>query len=126
MKVKTSELSRKILDYAVAKAYGFDEKTLSPLIWMCVSYPSGCFNYSNNWDISRSIIVNENIVIIPNGIENDGKQYRASKRTITESSIIGVFPSFGSTELEAALRCYIFSRLGEEVEIHENLVQKYQ
>jgi hypothetical protein len=98
--MKTSELSGVQLDWAVAKAEGYPDEDI------LVDY----LNYSADWRLGGSIIEREKIALFLNG--ND--EWAATD---------GIKNSVGDTPLIAAMRCYVASKLGDEidlpVEMHE-------
>ena len=100
MKVKTNELSGAALDWAVAKCEGLD-------YWQPEIGPSQP-EYSSNWAQGGPIIEREGITIF-----QTGRDWMGYIRHDTES--------FAPTPLIAAMRCYVASKLGDEVEIPEGL-----
>lgn len=110
--MKVSELQGAALDWAVAKCegnlpegYGFDPAR---------------HNYSNNWSKGGPIIEREKIglwwaelTVLDDG-EELGKHWYAE-------SVDGAYVRVGPTPLIAAMRCYVASKLGEEVQIPEDL-----
>ena len=110
MKIKTSELTGKPLDYAVAVAEGYTPYT-DGISWIVDvgGASTQLFNYSNKWVAGGPIIEREKIAIDP-----DGWRWVASTndRPICYSA---------ETPLIAAMRCYVESKLGDEVEIPEEL-----
>jgi hypothetical protein len=98
--MKTSELSGVQLDWAVAKAEGYPDEDIS----------FDCENYSADWRWGGSIIEREGIAIYLYG----NSEWNAH---------IGGKESVGLTPLIAAMRCYVASKLGDEidlpVEMHE-------
>ena len=103
MKIKTCNLIGKPLDWAVSEAEG-------------VSYadymedgPINQRKWSTDWSQAGPIIEREQIGLLPSGnayYERDG----------------GTFYSYGPTPLIAAMRCYVASKLGDEVEIPTELL----
>jgi hypothetical protein len=102
--MKTSELSGMQLDWAVAKAEGYPDEDI------LVDY----LNYSTDWRLGGSLIEREAINTEWTGIPN--AQWFASMESEN-------LEAHGSTPLVAAMRCYVASRLGDEidlpVEMHE-------
>lgn len=98
MKIKTQDLTGPALDWAVEVA---EEMTVSQRE----------FQPSTNWSQGGPIIERENI-----GLQrwNEEHEWR--------SDIGGDFDSYGPTPLIAAMRCFVASRLGDEVEIPEELL----
>ena len=99
MKIKTSELTGAALDWAVAKC----EKN-----W--AFEPDGCDSYSTDWQLGGLIIERERITIWA----FDDVTWRAQLDTATD-------PLEAPTPLIAAMRCYVASKLGDEVEVPEEL-----
>lgn len=108
MKVKTSELINAALDWAVGK---------------CLDAYQGCsvdrvgrlepFRPSESWAQGGPIIERECIFIAPTWDgENAGSSARASRTAWIE----------GPTPLIAAMRCYVASKLGDEVDVPEDLL----
>jgi hypothetical protein len=97
MKIKTSELKDLALDWAVHQAWCegacHDE-----------AFPS----YSTNWAPSGPIIERERI-----SITHQVGRWAAQ----TDDDLF----AYGPTPLVAAMRCYVASKLGDEVEIPEEL-----
>jgi hypothetical protein len=75
----------------------------------------GNFNPSTDWSQGGPIIERE--WICPDRLLNG--QWVACKRTDTGDSML--FARTGPTPLIAAMRCYVASKLGDEVEIPEEL-----
>ena len=89
--MKTSELTGAALDWAVAKAEGYPDEDIS-VDW----------NYSTDWQLCGSLIEREKIALFLNG--ND--EWAATD---------GIKNSVGDTPLIAAMRCYVASKLGDEI-----------
>ncbi len=99
MNIKTSELTGKALDWAVDKAEGR----------YCL-YPYA--PYSTDWSQGGPIIEREEI-----DVQSVGERYwRCKKSNGTHIS------GHGPTPLIAAMRCYVASKLGDTVDIPEELV----
>jgi len=102
MKIKTSELTGAALDWAVAKCEG------QPDEWMA-DHKRGYINSpSTDWSQGGPIIEREYIWLEI----NEGQCY-AHKN--------GLEFYEGETPLIAAMRCYVASKLGDEVEVSEEL-----
>jgi hypothetical protein len=121
MKVKTSEANYRVLNYLVAK-YEFPEPDYEPDDWM-VYITEGCsdgewvFKPSTDWQQGGPIIEREWLDVTPWPNESDEDLRWQCKQ---HDSIECV--AFGSTPLIAAMRCYVASKLGEEVEVPDELV----
>lgn len=102
--MKTSDLKDLALDWAVAKAIGE---------YKPVAVPS----YSTDWAQGGQIIESENIGLV---CQQPYSTRRCSYRQTPDG---GVFYYYGPTPLIAAMRCYVASKLGDEVEIPEELTK---
>jgi hypothetical protein len=107
MKVKTVDLTGDALDWAVAKAEGHDVD--DPTWWPDFGDES-C--YSSDWADGGPVIEREEISL-------DRVASALWIATRVEGS--AVCEAWGTTQLEAAMRCYVMSQLGDEVEIPEEL-----
>jgi hypothetical protein len=102
MKIKTAELTGAALDWAVAKCVGYRLDLA----------PEGSYTPSTDWAQGGPIIEREKIVLSP-----DIHHTRWSATLRGEAYIY-----WAQTPLIAAMRCYVASKLGDEVEIPEELV----
>jgi hypothetical protein len=119
MKVKTSELTGAALDWAVAKCEGyqavFTDGTIRPVFRKAQAVEATWPEYSTDWAQGGPIIGRENIGLVcqqPESIQ------RCAYRQTAEGE---VFYHYGPTPLIAAMRCYVASELGDEVDIPEEL-----
>lgn len=105
--MKTSELTGHALDWAVAKCVdnAFADFVLAGY----------AFHPSTNWAQGGPIIEREGMDLNPHGIDssNGRTHWRAAIQWLDESD----FEAIGPTPLIAAMRCYVASKLGDEVEI---------
>jgi hypothetical protein len=99
MKMKTSELSGIALDWAVAKCEFGDDM------------PAGFGSRSADWAQAGPIIEREKIAV---------EQHPGCEAWV--SFFRGVIFT-GPTPLIAAMRCYVASKLGDDVEIPEGLIE---
>jgi hypothetical protein len=99
--MKTSELTGKALNWAVGKAEGLDD-WLAPV------------NYCGKWEHGGPIIERE----IAKIERFSDALWEATAYTKNAQDIV----QDGPTPLIAAMRCYVASKLGDEVEIPEELV----
>lgn len=102
MKVKISELIGPALDWAVAKCEGWESG------WR----PSCQHNFSTDWFHGGPIIEREMISVM---WDTGNSCWNAD----CDHGIIVV--SWGPTPLIAAMRCYVASKLGDKVEVPEEL-----
>ena len=117
--MKTSELTGAALDWAVAKCSDKSpvvsiNSTGRPFIYLGKRH-GVMWNPSNNWLQAGSIIAREKINI---AVSESGDEWNAEYRfkRITDDEYWS-----GSTPLIAAMRCYVASKMGDEVEIPEEL-----
>ena len=96
MKVKVSEAKNLVLDYLVAECEQFVEDEFEP---------------SENWGDGGPIIEREKIAL-----DTWGEEWLATR---IEGSAIS--EAIGPTPLVAAMRCYVVSQLGDEVEVPDEL-----
>ena len=121
MKIKTSELSGNALDWAVAKCGGVEPVaikrkhgpgyTLYP--FRLATLP---LEYSTKWAQGGPIIEREHIST--NWL---GTHWQANVGFDPESGESDADEA-GHTALIAAMRCYVASKLGEEVEIPDSII----
>lgn len=128
MKIKTSELTGAALDWAVAKVEGHQ--------WRCPwllekdgfqswsSYEQAWGNptpkYSTDWSQGGPILERERIGVCHYN-EADGWEVPnwAAWRTDTEDRV----QIMGETALIAIMRCFVASKLGDEVDVPEELLR---
>ena len=113
--MKTSELTGKALDWAVAKC---EEPELS-FEYFKQEWEKYVYAASIDWAQGGLIIEREEIGIKRNTPCTDGRQWEASP-SITAKGAGGRW-GYGKTPLIAAMRCYVASKLGDEIEIPEEL-----
>lgn len=101
--MKVSELTGAALDWAVALANGQEE------FW-------STDNYSTNWAQGGPIIEREEIALEPMTHDEHGDGWLATR---VEGPAVCM--EFGQTMLIAAMRCFVASHLGDEVNIPEEL-----
>lgn len=108
--MKTSELQGAALDWAVAKCYGYDEGWLLRQLTNPDPNTRAIQNFSTNWAEGGPLIEREGLLVRPSFTDE------RDKWTSIQWAPKGVCES-GPTPLIAAMRCYVASRLGDEVEI---------
>lgn len=107
MKIKTSELSGDALDYFVGRMHKrFDD-------------PKCTVPYSTEWEDGGPIIEQEKLGVwwATHYVDDDGQEYGNHWYAETAEGLVG----YGPTPLIAAMRCYVASKLGEEVEVPDEL-----
>ena len=102
--MKTEELTGAALDWAVAKCEGKSHIVNAPDKYF--------YSPSTDWKIGGPIIEREGIAVW----QFDDVTWRAMGKDAVPD------PMEGATPLVAAMRCYVASKLGDEVEIPEGLV----
>jgi hypothetical protein len=108
--MKTSELVGAQLDWAVAKCEGNTFAGDFPHLLSSGFRPP---QFSTDWAVGGPIIEREKLDLRWIGVTN----CRAASNEIDEYSYQG----FGPTPLIAAMRCYVASKLGDEVELPKGL-----
>ena len=116
MKVKTNELIGPALDWAVAKCEGRnitimrnDDGSLFPQpVWSDGLWQQ---NYSTSWGQGGPIIERERIGVWWGGVWH--AKYDGCKPEAVQDS---------DYPLIAAMRCFVFSKLGDEVDVPEELL----
>jgi hypothetical protein len=110
-KMKTSELTGPALDWAVAKCEGMSVEYIDDGITQCLLMSmGGRFNPSTNWAQGGPIIEREKITL-----EWTGENWMAYIWHDVEF--------FGPTPLVAAMCCYVASKLGDDIDIPEGLME---
>ena len=132
MKVKTAVLKDAPLDWAVAKAQGrteikiFGRNQPSDRGWVEVRFnpdpkaATARFDPTENWSQGGPIIEREEIGLRRNAPCSRGREWEASP-SITAKGAGGKWGT-GPTPLIAAMRCFVASKLGDEVDIPEELL----
>ena len=106
--MKTSELTGPALDWAVARANGhIDDETI--IRRLEPDEDGWCIAYSTDWSQGGPIIERERIEL-----EHDGFAWWA-RITADEDYT-------GPTPLIAAMRCYVASKLGDEIELPKDFL----
>ena len=100
--MKTSELTGVALDWAVAKAIGEYKPVAVP-------------KYSSDWAQGGPIVEREKIDL-------SWDVELAHKDGWWRAEIDVMYESEGQTPLIAAMRCYVASKLGDEVEVPDELL----
>jgi len=129
MKIRVSELDGAALDWAVAKCEGITVRWSAPHEQLLVvGKPYAPFVAHRDWGLCGEIIEREDISFRkyhrPDS-EAHGKYYA---RICRESgTLVGWHKTTGhqqtgTTPLIAAMRCYVASKLGDEIDIPEEIV----
>jgi hypothetical protein len=123
--MKTAELKGAALDWAVAKAEGhsftagdggwYSDERINHRVWTLLpeiadNYECECYSPSTNWALGGVIIEREKIALHFNGDSPWVGECGWARRD-------------GATPLEAAMRSYVAVKLGDDVEIPEELLK---
>jgi hypothetical protein len=109
--MKTNKLTGAALDWAVAKCEGLvNDRGSWTLEATMLSITDKAYEPSADWAQGGAITERERICLIDQG----GDYWQA---------MCGWKESFGNTPLEAAMRCYVASKLGDEVDVPELLTE---
>ena len=115
-KLKVSSLTNEQLDWLVSCLEG---NTLDIYRWLDTRERYKDFWYTSNWKQGGPIIEREGISLSYLYVTDDPFRWAATQKPTLKK----VKPDsvYGPTPLIAAMRCYVASRLGDEVEIPEEL-----
>jgi len=117
MKIRTNELTGPALDWAVAKCE--IGKPIGSFLDGVVAHPSyNNFHPSTDWAQGGPIIEREGIYLRAN---DTATEWKAGALSINRYDEKPGYLYTGPTPLIAAMRCYVASKLGDEVEIPEEL-----
>lgn len=137
--IKTADLTGAALDWAVAKCEGRRtyitryEHTMTgqcvldaDLVDLSTDGPQE-FKYSRDWSQGGPIIEQEGIALWLSATPEKGKWAAADARWMdldpeSEEFLAMPDPWHGPTALIAAMRCHVASKLGDEVEVPEELL----
>ena len=121
-KIKTSELTGAALDWAVAKCEGFAPETLNTKTGVVYSLRYGHYTPSTDWAQGGPIIEREMIQLTPHCMVTPLHGWAAAFRSFDEDDdVYALHRMRGKTPLIAAMRCYVASKLGDEVDVPEEL-----
>ena len=114
-KVKVSEAEGEALNWMVAKANG-DEREFE----LAQKYPDDEDDYSpsTDWERGGPIIERERLQLSPNA---HGTDWGCNRWAVDKSGADRPNQKRGPTPLIAAMRCYVASKLGDEVDVPEEL-----
>jgi hypothetical protein len=124
VKIKTSELKDKALDWAVASLVGVKlESYLAALAWMKRKEPDDeelaahhAYEFSTQWSCGGPIIERELITVTAHFDQHDWTAWTPAPECKS-----GEAHGRGPTPLIAAMRCFVASEMGDEVDIPEEL-----
>lgn len=122
--LKTSELTGAALDWAVAKCEGKEAIKVQGLggavcLFKTVGYDPTPWQPSTDWEYGGPIIEREKLQITT---ERDGGWVSSIPRAIEIGGYRKYIFTYGPTPLIAAMRCYVASKLGDDVDVPEELI----
>lgn len=121
MKIKTSELTDTALDWVVGTLELVDFY-FNEFDGICrYTLSDNLYSPSEEWAIGGPIIEREGIAIQPVRLEGNVKGWQAVI-DLDEGDFM-VQEEYGPTPLIAAMRCYVASKLGDEVEVPDELIR---
>lgn len=109
MKIKTRELSGAALDWAVGQAH--EDADLVPVA------------YSTDWAHAGPIIERDGIGVDCKRNDNGEIEEWVAYNEVADDENWDANVSYGPTPLIAAMRCFVSSHLGDEVDIPNELTQ---
>jgi hypothetical protein len=119
--MKTSELIGAALDWAVAKCEGAYSVNVDTDIdgTKRVNYGGMYPEWSTDWAHGGPIIEREGISLVYDVelCQEEGQEYYATSYAVES----GEGRIYGPTPLIAAMRCYVASKLGDEVDVPDEL-----
>jgi hypothetical protein len=123
MKIKTSELTGAALDWAVAKAEGLRVAYIDDGITQCLlQIDGGRYAPSTDWSQGGPFIEREKISVALGENETEWEAVtEAALGSMFGTRLCGEHWHHGPTPLIAAMRCFVASKLGDEIELPEEL-----
>jgi hypothetical protein len=128
VKIKTQDLTGAALDWAVAVAEGRDYAVDMPqeiggLLYYAENGEMHRYSPSTNWNLMGPIIEQNAISLDPAVYpQHPDGWWKAVCVTIDEDDLGMCYGGEGPTPLIAAARCLVASKLGDEVDIPEELL----
>ena len=124
MKVKTDELTGAALDCMVTVCEGVTFTTWEGRVVDAFSNP---LMYHDDWALAGPIIEREKLGVwwATHYVDDDGVEYGNHwycETGCTDDNYDSQHIATGPTPLIAAMRCYVASKFGNEVEVPENLL----
>ena len=127
MKIKTSELTGAALDWAVAKCEGYEcefgDEVSGPWLVPQEGYlhdekPLASFRPSTDWNLAGPIIDRE----AHNLFKHNGGTEWCCACNVPRDGYTAIVTADGPTPLIAAMRVYVSAKLGDEINIPEELL----
>ena len=120
MKIRVSNATNIQLDWLVAKCTGKNGVLHDDGITRCIVIAAasgvykGTFKPTENWSLGGPLIEREGLHLRKSGCEWQCDYWN--------ESTLNFDTSYGPTPLIAAMRCFVASKLGDEVEVPEELL----
>lgn len=121
MKIKTDKLTGAALDWAVAKCEGIGLGPRGFVVYYHEGEP-GMWQPSTDWAQGGPIIDREKMTLAWGEEEQDWFACIGDSRKFDDDIPDGLTKLTALTPLIAAMRCYVASKLGDEVDVPEELV----
>ena len=133
MKTKTSELTGPALRYIVAEIEGHESRCAWMIkdgwaVWQAYesAWGSPIPNYDTDWSQGGPIIERERLTVAAEGDPRSPVWVSSLTYPAKVTYVVGTAMRFcsmrGPTPLIAAMRCYVASKLGDEVDVPEELL----
>jgi hypothetical protein len=110
--MKTRDLIGPALDWAVSKCAGWRRE----LCYLNTEYP----NYSENWSLAGPIIERELINVCCASLGGWVSTIFDDTAELLENSF--KFRQYGTTPIVAAMRCYVASKMGDDIDVPSELI----
>lgn len=120
MKIKTAEVTGHALDWSVAKCERRPYSVILDAAKGALPLTAPIFSPSTDWAQGGPIIEREEIGTRRNAPCSDGRQWEAFGSITAKGA--GYRWGYGPTPLIAAMRCFVASRLGDEVDVPDELM----
>jgi len=121
VEMKTSELTGPALDWAVAQCEGVAVEHINDGINRCLLMSmGGRYTPSTDWSQGGPIVERERISVCTEFATDEWAAWSPAP-TLDNAELQRAF-GYGPTPLIAAMRCYVASKLGDNVDIPEELL----
>ncbi len=122
MNAQTQELTGAALDWAAAKCEGID--LFETEGWIYMDGTRAVFRPSTDWRQGGPIIERERIKVAPNlgGTWLGQIRHETTHPLVDKPVLAGWTNKHGPTPLIAAMRCYVASKMGDEIEVPDELL----
>jgi hypothetical protein len=131
MKIKTQDLSDNALDWAAAASCGYSGWDGECFTRYADGYPGAFFlrdfRVSTDWSQGGPIIEREGIELLCNLTATEAARFqttRADWQAFYRTNRTTEGRRHGTTPLIAAMRCFVASRLGDEVDVPDELAEE--